>query len=470
MSVTIREYEVPYYRMRALYTRLDALLPHVNEREGLSLSYSSSPSIVTPPRTHFRSFRYRSESLRLEDGVQGDGFSILAVIDRRHRSILPLFPGAEDDSGEEIPTITNGCSLSMNLRRRWSDQLLSDFVSSRWVDLLDGEATCERCHHKVAQGGTTYLVMDEAEGRSFEVGSCCLSKYAGGLPSRYATRYASIIAKIVLWSQPEMIEHLPTEATLIHADRAIACGLSQIDGEGYPAGEARAYDTVALRCSDWLSGAMPDQPSDELKKAMGKLDEARRAWQWVKDGLPGARDTCWAKRAIMIAGESQSGLIETRDYGVIAATALTWHRTEVGKRLVKESKWMTWGGGDWVGAPGEKFGVTVIKAYVIARRQQVVHFRTCLRTTWGFLTDDGNIILWSTTLKDAVPESLGPDNPMILTGKVSDRGEYGGVRQTVATRCKVLTPDEWDRVGKGSRRVVLAHGRGISRKPFGDAA
>lgn len=450
MDVAIREYDIPYYRMRALYRRLDALMPHVAGRKGLSLSYSATSSVADSHASGLfsESFRYRLEHVRLEDGIQPKSMRILAVVSRDRKTLLPLSHDAEDSDGIRIPTVENGVMTG-----GWTDdaeQLEGIFgdhdesvLSDRWNALMDSFPRCSCCGQSLVDKSETYLVATDDGSVGFgEVGSCCLSKYANGLPSQYATSYANILGRMTACSLDGKTRHLPFEANLLRADRVIAYALAQIDSGGYPIAHARAYDTVGADRS-WLMGIGDGSGSkDRLRAASQRLDEARKAWAWAKGGLLGTPDTSWARHARLIAKESKWDLIEGRDYGTVASLAIPWHRKIVGEMMNRDSRWMKPRGSEWVGVPGETLRTRIVKAYPIMRRLQSVNGMSMTSTMWGLLTDDGDILIWNTTTPQDLSDGLAEGKRMTMTGKVVNHGEYNGTRQTTVKRCRLEDEDK----------------------------
>lgn len=465
-DVTVLRYDVPHYRMRGLCRRLDSLSAACSGR-GIELGYELRGDIQSQPADMrdegetggrrrvgpsygFDAPQFMMDHVTLRDGVRADGCHIVAVIDRHAAQVRPL--SCEDETGRVLADEwwlqemeSNPARYQRRLRR--DDQGYSitpdgdgapDEVGMSDA-LVGSPATCSACGKAVANG-ITYLVMDEESEELLQVGGCCISKRANGLPSRYVSRYADILSRMALHSSPAGLATLPSAADAVPANLIVAGALRDMETSGYS-----RWRDAGTSCTWWSAMWSAKNGARAATLAGGiadRLDEADQAIGWAREGFPGLPPGKWIDAIAADASEIREGYVECRFADGIAPIALLWHRHRAYLRIRSHAEWIDPSGSDWVGEPGERIRRRVVRIENMSRMQIMSPVGKGLRDLNALLTDEGDVIIWRTTLDlSDVAKAISQESPVLLDATVLRHQEYLGMRETVVTRGRLREPD-----------------------------
>jgi len=467
----VLRYDVPHYRMRSLGRRLDALSSACSDR-GIELGYDIWGSVQ---RQHvemldgdgrrrrftnaFDAPLFLMDHVVLRDGVRGEEFRVAAVIDRHAEQVRPL--SCDDEMGRVLAD--EWWYQEMEAKPKRYEKYLSgepgqeilERLESASVTNVDGfsgqhgmteglvtsPATCSACG-KTAKNGMTYLVMDESSEALLQVGGCCISKYANGLPARYVTRYAEVLSQMALHSSPAGLITLPSAAEAVQARVIVAAALRIIDQGGYS-----MWKTSGTSCTWWEAMWVAKNGSNAegqiLPEGVGKrLDEAEQAIEWARQGFPGLPPGKWLDSIAAAVSETREGYVECRIADSIAPIALLWHRNQAYRRIRAHSEWIAPSGSEWAGDPGDRLRKRIVRIENMARTQVDSPVGLQARDLNALLTDEGNVLIWRTTLDlSDIITKISPDSPVLLDATILRKQEYLGMKETVVTRGKLRWPD-----------------------------
>ena len=432
-----RHYDVPGYRMRNLARRLDALIPHVEEH-GRHLSYDISESIRMYGLDGHMMFpnapKFLMDAVTIQDDIRTEGFELVAVMDRKEKpSLMPI--GDISVYGEVVPILWRGDRNGVKPYEQEPEPDLVEAVGDDWARSLSSTCTCGRCGHKVGNG-VTYLVMEDGKDDPIQVGGCCVSRYAGGLPSQHVRCYMDILSQAHMFAKEEQIRALPMNACLVKPERMVAYALNEMrNGLGYERWNASEHSSTALKAMTYARSTLMLEevllPNSPAEVTSNLLSEATDAVAWARDGFSGMRGTPWKEATSEILRNAPDGFVEARHRETVTAIAEAWVAYQGAKSLFADASWLNPAGSRWLGTEGGRIQTRVVKSFVLSRRLVSISWKNMAKTLYGLLTEDGNAILWETT-KPSLPD-MSFENPRKFIATVTSHIEYQGHMETMVT-------------------------------------
>ena len=193
---------------------------------------------------------------------------------------------------------------------------------------------------------------------------------------------------------------------------------------------------------------------EQDKKMREQADKKQREWL-EKNGFNADGDT------YLMTGETYSIKDELKDAGFRFNPTLLWHSPQIiekySDKLVKINwteilEFSAWGEGHYfAGTPkkikditlanvtedrpdsewleGDKFDNLVVTFI----RKNGFEGRFGWTNIYTFQTEDENILVWFS----ATEQDIKLGDSFFLSGKIKDRNEYNGIKQTIVTRCKI---------------------------------
>lgn len=302
------------------------------------------------------------------------------------------------------------------------------------------EPVCEHCKTRRSRKDT-FIVFNEETGEFKQVGKRCLCDFTNGLSAEAVARYLSWFDELVQGEEPYSGGYGPR---YYETDDLLRYYAETIRKFGYvKAGEAESTRDrgFAFFLARERGNCLSEKRRRELNEEMDAVlfdPESVEVTQMVADAL------AWLKEQEP-DGNYMHNLktICSMEYvkgahtGFLCSLFPTWNR-ELEKEEKRRREAESAAASEYVGEIGKRMKFKIADASCLTS-WETMYGMTWL---WKFVDEAGNVLIWKSS------NWLDPEKKIVeLTGTVKEHSEYGGVKQTVVTRCKVRCEEKEPKVG-----------------------
>lgn len=322
---------------------------------------------------------------------------------------------------------------------------------------------CDHCNKKIRTRKETFIVRHD-DGTWKQVGRNCTQDFLGGCDPHGVAKYLECLFSAL--DEAELSEGGGGSAVdgRFSILSFLACVAACIRVDGWRSrSAARAYNEtsggsrVTATADDALDLMFPPKPISEEYKA------------WAAERRPTLNDIEVANKAVEYAKKELVEELERRgvnDYlqnlwvaanqvainhklaGITASLISYWLR-EQEKLVLREREANLTANSKHVGVVKAKI---VEQVTVLRHRTSIGNFGTT--HVYSFATVDGNALTWFSSNEI---EELKTGALVWLSGTVKEHGEYKGLKQTVVTRCSVISEEKaLDLKRKAAKKQVKA--------------
>lgn len=298
------------------------------------------------------------------------------------------------------------------------ENIIRTISDSDWVvpaEYHNSGSQCEHCQVKRYRKDT-YVVVRESDGKTYQVGSSCISDFLGGNSPDDILKRATLAAELIdFMNNSSRGGFGPRDEGVFHIQTFLANTVACIRDYGWVSKSDaknsgnKATVVYVLDNFDLNSSKVTDEDKDKAHKAV----------EWVEnlsDEECEASDYLHNIRAI-----ARSGMVGLRTAG-FAASIIVAYDKDVAKRKPKMIS-------SHVGAVKmrEEFDITLKNIYNG-------------RSDWGpytrytFQDDRGNILTWTSS----VEQDLEVNKKYTIRGTVKAHSEFKGEKRTEINRCEVV--------------------------------
>lgn len=286
------------------------------------------------------------------------------------------------------------------------------------VEYHNSGSQCEHCQVNRFRNDT-YLVIREADGKTFQVGSSCITDFLGGNSTNDVLKKATLISELVHFMNGACSGGGSNNDELFHITNFLSHTVAVIRHHGWvsksvasSSGEVATVARVMSNIDEAPSGKMPCPitPEDTAK--------AKLAAEWAESLLD--EDCDQDDYLHNIRAISRSGMVGLRTTGFAASIIAVYNR-ELAKHQPKQIS-------SHVGVVKmrEEFDLTVKDIYN-------GHSNWGGYTRYTFQDDRGNILTWTSSIE----QGLEVDKKYRIRGTVKNHSEFKGMKQTELNRCTV---------------------------------
>lgn len=284
---------------------------------------------------------------------------------------------------------------------------------------------CNHCNTKRYRKDT-YLVRDETTGAIVQVGSTCIKDFLGGNSPDDILNKANFIAELISFMDGSCGGHYgSSEEECFHIESFLALTSACIRDHGWVS-KSKANEEDIRATATWVqSNLFPPLGFRESDRSIildSDKDLAKQASFWaenISDSEADNSDYLFNIRAI-----ARSGMVGFRTFGFAASIIAAYKRATADKTPNTNSK--------HIGTLKQRltFSLTLKRKFVYDSMYGAT-------TKFIFEDDDENVLVWTTT--SAGKYNLLENNKYAIKGTIKEHSEYKGVRQTILTRCEILT-------------------------------
>lgn len=312
--------------------------------------------------------------------------------------------------------------------------------------------TCEHCS-KIRSRKDTYLIYNDERSEFKQVGKSCLQEFTNGLSAENIAFFCSIYEKMEdsgFYSGTSYNRYIEVEGILRYAFECYkhwgyqkSYSWEEIPYSGYRSTKDRVSDYYWIKR---LFSKEQDKCKAEMKEvgfdasSDYAVESTTKALEWIRNienKELGGND--YLRNLHVICSDNYT---DYRSLGILVSLTAAYARhigqleeykkkEEAQKKLEKSS--------EYVGEIGERIIVNVISFNLVSS------WDTLYGTTYLYkFTDDfENVFIWY-----ASNGSFDSQSVVTVKGTVKDHSEFNGVKQTVLTRCKVITQldDEFEKI------------------------
>lgn len=288
-------------------------------------------------------------------------------------------------------------------------------------------AKCEHCKRQVRRKYTAIVKNEQGEYK--QVGKACLKDFVGHKSIATIVAIAEELQKVIEGAEATDDDLLDgySNKSLIPLKRYLSYVVASVRKYGFVSRKQVMDDfSKVSTADDALTNMYPRGYDPEYRPTEEDVEKAQRALTWI-DALEGdMSDYLHNLRAV-----SHMNAIDTQHIGIAASLISAYHKA-CGESSDKATKKTS----EWQGQTGDK--LTIKKAIVKMMSCSPSLYARGKYTYFYILEDENGNVYKYVASADLMEEGQTYD----LTGTIKDHSQYGGVRQTVITRCKVTATYE----------------------------
>lgn len=291
---------------------------------------------------------------------------------------------------------------------------------------------CDHCHKDWLHRKETFVLRNE-QGELKQVGRQCLADFLGHQSPEQIANYASRLFELTgeLDEDERLFDSMPSTYHNYDLVKFLAMTAAVIKARGWVSalmvknGESNVSTRIIVE--DQLTNRHLED-RDKIRPTSEHIELAERAINWIRNEVAPKTDY---EHNIALLTKTDSFPI---DNAGIVASLIPMYQREFEKREAAKNNPLT--NSQYVGKEGDKIEVKV-KVLRVIFTENGYGYRPTSTAIFKLQDAQGNLYTWFTQVGD-----LEQGREYTLKGAVKRHQEYKGIKETVLTRCKVISTEQ----------------------------